>query len=286
LGPPVLWLTVSREPLEALAKRAQRNLVHDLATANRSAIAMPRNADEVSVPTETLMLPSLFRGPLASANGGYAAGAAAGLVDGPATVRLHKPPPVDVPLVVNRHEAGVEVLHGNEVVLAVTRRPLMTSSRPPVDFEVARSARTAKEVLDNHAAPTCFVCGTDAPDGLHIHPGRIGPGAVATAWVPPLALRDADGVIPEPIVWAAADCPGAWAITAEQVELEFFPARIEQRVDLHRPVHAGEELAVVAWQTGSEGRRCFANVALIDRDSTVLGYCEQTCYAMQVDWAQ
>ena len=49
-----------------------------------------------------LTVPARFRGPSTSGNGGYACGRVAGYLDGPVTVTLRRPVPLDAPLAVER----------------------------------------------------------------------------------------------------------------------------------------------------------------------------------------
>ena len=234
----------------------------------------------------SLVLPSVFRGPAASANGGYAAGAVAQLVDGPAGVRLRRPPPVDVPLRVERSGESVTVLEDDDVVLVARRREPLTQHLPPIDLGVAARARAASDVLAGHPAPTCFVCGPQRSDGLRIFPGAVADGVVATTWTPPAALSDSAGDISPPVVWAVLDCPGGWALPADEELGPYFPALIEQHVDIPGPIRAGEQLVVLGWHTGREGRRLFANAALVAPDGGIRAFAEQVCYAMAADWGR
>lgn len=235
---------------------------------------------------EAVVIPARFRGPAASANGGFAAGCIASLLDGPVKVRLHKPPPLDTPLAVRQLDRGVEFVDGDDLVLSAVSTAALNASLPDVDLAAARSARARPDDLNSHPAPTCFVCGPKRPDGLRLFPGVIAEGVVATRWTPPCDLTDGDGVLPNPIVWAALDCPGGWAITATSKETDFFPALVEQSVDIVDPIRNDDDLLVIGWRTGSEGRRMSANVALIDDEGKVRAVCQQTCYAMETTWAQ
>jgi len=235
---------------------------------------------------QELVISARFRGPATSANGGFAAGCIASFLDGPVKVRLHKPPPLDTPLAVRELERGVELVDGDDVVLSAASTAALNTTVPDIDLAAARSAVAALDDLNRHPAPTCFVCGPERPDGLRIFPGVIAEGVVATRWTPPRDLTDGDGVLPNPIVWAALDCPGGWALTASSRETDFFPALVEQSVDIVDPIRIDDDLLVVGWRTGAEERRMFANVALIDDEGRVRAMCQQTCYAMETTWAQ
>jgi hypothetical protein len=53
-----------------------------------------------------LTIPSRFNGPAGVGNGGYVCGRIAAYVDGPATVTLRRPPPLDTPMEVERAGDG------------------------------------------------------------------------------------------------------------------------------------------------------------------------------------
>jgi hypothetical protein len=75
----------------------------------------------VSSPTATrtqISIERRFNGPLSSANGGYACGRVAELVDGPAEVTLRRPVPLDTPLDVERHDDGSVTMHHDGLLLA------------------------------------------------------------------------------------------------------------------------------------------------------------------------
>ena len=56
--------------------------------------------------TNSLVIPSRFCGPLGSGNGGYVCGRIAAYLNGPATVTLRRPPPLEVAMPVERDGEG------------------------------------------------------------------------------------------------------------------------------------------------------------------------------------
>jgi hypothetical protein len=85
----------------------------------------------------------------------------------------------------------------------------------------------------------------------------------------PLALPEA---LPE-LVWAAIDCPGAFAVGAEgrgDIVLGRMTARIDRVPD------AGEPCAVASWPLGEDGRKLYAGTALFGGDGELLALAEQT----------
>src|SRR5204863_395973 len=102
-----------------------------------------------------LTIPSRFNGPAGVGNGGYVCGRIAAYIDGPATVTLRRPPPLDTPMTVERDDEGsVRVRHGRTLiagsaligpdgeVLAVAGAVWLTIPRP----EQARAAEVVKAV--------------------------------------------------------------------------------------------------------------------------------------------
>jgi hypothetical protein len=123
---------------------------------------------------------------------------------------------------------------------------------------VDEAAATVFAGRARHPCPTCFVCGTQRPDGLGVHPGPLGDGRVACVWTPP-----SDDPV---LVWAALDCPGGWATDLADRPL------VLGRIALQRSgeVRPGEPHVVVGWTTGGEGRKVHTATALRAADGTLL----------------
>jgi hypothetical protein len=199
-----------------------------------------------------------FRGPEDSANGGYACGLIARSVGGPAVVTLRSPPPLDVPL---RVENG-QVWDGDTLVAEVAPAEVDLEPVQPPSWDAARAARVTDP---DSLFPNCFVCGWARGDeALHIHPGPVGAGVVAAPWVP------RDDTVGDEFVWAALDCPGAYAtgvLGRGTVVLGRLAARIE------RVPSPGEHCVAVGWYLGGEGRKHHAGTALF-ADSELLGVAQ------------
>jgi hypothetical protein len=213
---------------------------------------------------EEITIGRRYRGPLRSANGGYAAGLVARGVDGAAEVTLRLPPPLETPLELCRDGEGVVLLHG-EARVAEAR---------PGDPELAPPVAPSFEVLVAEAGPAvgwgsedfreCFSCGTRADgDGLEIHP-RPYDGLVAAAWV-------AHEVSPE-VVWAAIDCSGAYAVGGPG-RGEPVLARMTARID--RLPTEGERCVVIGWPLGEDGRKLHAGTALVSDAGELLAISRQ-----------
>jgi hypothetical protein len=200
-----------------------------------------------------------FRAPDESGNGGYSAGLfAAALGGGPVEVTLRLPPPLETPL-----ELGDDgsVRDGDAVVAQV--RPGDLEIAPPGAVSWAEAVASQEPDLAS-PFPHCFVCGhARGEDGLHIHAGPVETRGVHAA---PWTVRD-DTVGPE-YVWAALDCPGAYA-TGALGRGTVVLGRVTARVD--RVPRAGERCVVVAWHLGSDGRKHGAGTALFAASGELLG---------------
>jgi len=130
--------------------------------------------------TASLLIPRQFRGPARSANGGYTCGLVAELVDADVVeVTLRQPPPLEIPLAVERNGDGsVRVLH--EDALVAEARPASLELEPPAAPSFAEAAeRSAQHAGDpDHPFPGCFVCGPgrEPGDALRLAPAPLGDG--------------------------------------------------------------------------------------------------------------
>jgi hypothetical protein len=220
-----------------------------------------------------IILPHRFRGPLASANGGYASGRLAAFVDEPEVeVTLRLPPPLDRPLTVERDGEAARLLDGDALVAEA--RPAALDLDPPAAVSLA-AADAARERHVRDWTPDfreCYVCGV-REDGLEI---RVGPVAGREP------LHAAPVVLDEPapeLVWAAIDCPGAFAVAGDgrgDVVLGRMTARVERVPD------AGEPCVVTSWPIGQDGRKHFAGTALSAADGELLALAQQTWIAPRV----
>ena len=248
-----------------------------------------------------LSIPSRFCGPPSSGNGGWSAGALAGLMydssPEPVTgqwpaieVTLRKPPPMDVAMSVrvedDRAVAGVD----GQTVLSARFAP--DGEMAPVDQVSPEQARAAESAYAGHRAhpfATCFACGTDRAegDGLRIFPGVVdqtdGLTKVAATWVPhpsvasELAREPGDPVRASlPSTWAALDCIGGWA--GDIGERLMVLGRMTAAVDCLPAV--GDEHVVVGQGRGQEGRKTFTSSTLYDADGRIVARAEHVWIAI------
>jgi hypothetical protein len=217
-----------------------------------------------------ITLPHHYRGPLTSANGGYACGRLARFVDAEEVeVTLRLPPPLDRPLAVERDAESVRLLDGEALVAEARPGVVGLDAPPPVTVEVADESREKHVRGVSPEFGECFVCGVRA-DGLEIRVGLVAGREPLHA--SPIELPDALAEI----VWAAIDCPGAYAVGAEgrgDVVLGRMTARV------HRVPAAGEPCVVTSWPLGEDGRKLFAGTALFAADGELLALAKQVWIA-------
>lgn len=233
---------------------------------------------------DRLVLGERYNGPPDTANGGYACGRVAAYVDGPASVRLSSPPPLDTPLPVLRDGDGrVRVTHDGAIVAEA--RPLagrLDVAVPAVptydDCLLARERHPARGV--RHLLSDCFVCGPERHDGLGVTPGPLAgaPGLLAAPFAPPEREADAHGGLSAAYVWAALDCPSfpATALAAGRMAVL---GQLE--ADVRRTVRVGERLSVVGWTLEENGRKYRTGSAVLAEDGSTVGVARATWIALR-----
>jgi hypothetical protein len=217
-----------------------------------------------------IVIPRRYCGPAESGNGGYVCGRLATFVDADTVeVTLRRPPPLDRPLLVVREQERVLLLDGGLPVAEAAPGELDLKAPPPISWADAVAASAGYVGFEEHAFPECFVCGParEPGDGLRIFAGPVAgaEGVVAAPWI----ARD---VAPE-IVWAAIDCPGAFAVgfsTRGETVLGRMTARV-----LQLPTE-GERCVSIGWPLGEEGRKLYAGTALVSEAGALLALARQT----------
>jgi hypothetical protein len=222
----------------------------------------------IQLSTVAITFPYRFRGPLTSANGGYASGRLAAFVDADVVeVTLRLPPPLDRPLAVRRDDRVASLLDGDEVVAEARPGSLDLDIPAPVTRVEAEEARRRHVRFGNAAFRECFSCGIRAEeDGLGIHAGAVAGREPLHA-----APWDVRETAPE-IVWAAIDCSGAYAV-GDAGRGEPVLGRMTARVDGLPSV--GESCVVLAWPLGQDGRKLIAGTALFAEDGACLARSRQ-----------
>lgn len=205
--------------------------------------------------TESIVIERRFRGPAGSGNGGYTCGLVAGLVYADTVeVTLRLPPPLDTPLRVERADDSVRVLDADALVAEARAVELDLEPPEPVTFADAVAAAAARPDDPEHPFPGCFVCGPgrEEGDGLRLRPTPTGDGRIVAPWRPSEPAHR--------FVWAALDCPGAYAVNPDGARGISVLGRLTARV-LETPA-PGDECVVVGWPLGGDGRRLHAGTAL------------------------
>jgi hypothetical protein len=213
-----------------------------------------------------ITLPRRYRGPRTSANGGYACGRLAAFVDADEVeVTLRLPPPLDRPLEVVQEEEVARLLDGAAIVAEARPAAVQVDPPAPVPRREAELAQDRHFRGGSSEFGECFVCGV-REDGLEIRVGQV-------AGREP--LHAAPIVVDEPapeIVWAAIDCPGAYAVGAEgrgDIVLGRMTARVE------RVPKSAEKCVVASWPLGTEGRKLYAGTALFAETGELLAIARQ-----------
>jgi hypothetical protein len=242
-----------------------------------------------------LIIPSRFRGPPSSGNGGYSAGAISAYAGDACPedharpwptvmVSLTAPPPLDVSMPVSGSgDGGVVAAYDGKPVLSARCSHDEVHEVEPVDADEARAAMSSYSGLTSHPFPTCFSCGTgrDPGDGLRIFPGRVadvdGRPRVAATWTPdPTVAEDFHAYVDEqrrasvPVTWAALDCVGGWAGDLEERLMVL--ARMTARLDALPAI--GEEHVLVGLGRRHEGRKTWTSATMYDADGRVVASAE------------
>jgi hypothetical protein len=219
-----------------------------------------------------IVFPHRFRGPLNSANGGYACGRLAAFADADEVeVTLRLPPPLERPLTVRTEDGAALLLDGDAVVAEARPAPVDADAPAPVSLAEATDAATRHVRVGNAVFRECFVCGVRPErDGLCIYAGAVA-GREPLHAAPWTVAESA----PE-LVWAAIDCPGAYAVGAEG-RGEVVLGRMAARVD--RVPDTGERCVSVSWPLGEDGRKLYAGTALFAEEGELLAIARQTWIA-------
>jgi hypothetical protein len=162
------------------------------------------------------------------------------------------------------------VRDGDAVVAEAVEATFELEIPEPPTTEEVRGASSRYPGFDEHAFPTCFVCGPDreAGDGLRIFAGPLRDGLVAAPWTPTEVDRH--------VVWAALDCPGAIAVgfpDRGETLLGRFSAIVDELPEV------GESCVVVGWPLGEEGRKLYAGTALYGEGGRPLARARATWIA-------
>ena len=226
--------------------------------------------------TGTITIARRFNGPPGSGNGGYSGGLLAREMQtfGAVQVQLRAPPPLDTPLDVVTSDNGLDAMNAETLVIkARAADDIPPPPAPPPQALASRGPETFNSVED-HVFPACFVCGPlRAPgDGLCLFTGRLdGYDGVGDLWTPDESFCDETGRVCEEFLWAALDCPGAFAIGNQQNPMVLG----QMTTQIHERPEADETLTVAGWLNFHDGRKHGAGTAIYRADGTCLAQSEQ-----------
>ena len=211
---------------------------------------------------DALTIDERFCGPPRAGNGGYVAGHLALALGGEVEVTIRRPMPLGRPLTLRREGDRLEALDGEHVLAVAVRSTVEVEAPAAVTLEAARDAASRFPRFVDHPVPRCWVCGPDRDDGLRIFPGPVSgrPGLWAAPWTPARDLGDERGFVRAEHVWAALDCPGAFAVNEPPRGLALL-GRIAARIE--RPIPIGAPCVVAAWSLGADGRKLFPATAVL-----------------------
>lgn len=110
------------------------------------------------------------------------------------------------------------------------------------------STHSTEEPATSHRR--CFVCGTQAANGLHADFRPVAPGRIEAVWDPAPEWAGYDGILHGGISAALLDDAMVHALFS--LGITGFTAAMELRY--LRPVHIDATVTVTAWRTGSKRR--------------------------------
>jgi len=200
------------------------------------------------------------------------------LIEGPATVRLRVPPPLDTPMKLHQSNGLVELFCGDELVASGRCAKLELDIPEPPRFTGAQAASDRYRGFVSHFYPSCFVCGPEREygDGLRIFAGPVEPGTgpdgmVAAAWIPDTTLTNSSGLVAPEFIWAALDCPGAYAFPEPENAALLLG---ELAVSIEGSVSADEKCVLIGWEISRQGRKHYTGTALFGESGSccAVGY--------------
>jgi hypothetical protein len=229
-----------------------------------------------------------FNGPPKSGHGGYVCGIIANLIGSCAEITLRSPPPLGLPLTVERIESGEVRLSDAEMTIAEGRKAELRLDIPdPPTLEEAKSAAERYPGFETHPFPTCFGCGheRDEGDGLRIFSGPVnGREIMAAPWLPDASLAEETGIVRTEFLWAALDCPAAWAlVNLQKVLYPDTPYILLGRfvAEVKEGLKSGQNCVTIGWPIGNDGRKLFGGSAIFSESGELLAAGKATWIAIQ-----
>ncbi len=226
----------------------------------------------------TFLIDRRFCGPPESGHGGYVAGCLADHIDGPARIRLLKPPPLETPMEIIKTGEGAELFCRGDVYARAWPSDFEADAPVAPSLDEARAMSENFAGFNNHAFATCFGCGPDRHkgSGMRIFAGyAAGSAQVAAPWQPDRSLGDKDGWVFPRFIWSALDCAGAWSF----MESTGSPALLgEFSVRIDGPVFTGREYIITGWEIRRDGRKHRTGTAVYTAEGELLAVSRATWF--------
>lgn len=225
-----------------------------------------------------IVIPTRFQGPPNTGNGGYVSGLLGKYHNGAVEVTLRKPPPMEKELTLNLEEGNL-LLNDQETLIASGKLSELDLEIPECpSLEVAEVASENYERYKAfHTFPNCFVCGYKRKigKGLRIFTGQYNEeNLFASPWIPYQALANGDGLTAKEFLWAALDCPGAFAAMGQNfapMVLGRMTGQVYQSVEVEKPA------IVIGWNIEKKGRKHMVGTA-------VFNHQQELCAAAKSIW--
>jgi len=235
-----------------------------------------------SILADTMIIESTYCGPSTSGQGGYVCGLLGSYIQGPSEVTLRIPPPLDRSLEVTLTDSDhVTLMDGDTLVAEAHRVALDLDVPAPPTCAEAHTASKDYLGFKTHPFPRCFVCGPerDEGDGLRIFPGPVPGGKmVAAPWSPYAALGDGKGLVRREFVWAALDCPGAFAAMLDQPRVIVLG---KLAVEIMKDIKADACCIAIGWNIAREGRKHQTGTAVFSESDGLCARAKATWIALK-----
>jgi len=220
-----------------------------------------------------------FCGPPNSGNGGYSAGIIAANLPFLPEITLRAPPPLDQPMNLLIEDNAARLLDGDRLIAEAKIADFQLNVLPPVTFAAAEHAGVSVNAYESSPFQQCFVCGAHRAegDGLKIRSRNIGHQKVVAPWIPYASLGDENKFVKEEFIWAALDCPGAWAIQDE--EQFYLLGRMATKIE--HPISVGEKYTIMGWVIATEGRKTWTGTAIYDEQGKTCAYAKGTWISVE-----
>jgi len=232
-----------------------------------------------AVMKQTITIHHNFCGPSESGNGGYSAGLFAKQLDFPAEITLRVPPPLDTPLYIEQTKDKAQLLNKDTLIADAKAVDFELDVPTPPTFEEATIAAKNYKGFGEAPFKNCFVCGANRKmgEGLNIYSGEIAEKKMAAPWIPAKDLATNGTSVDKEYIWAALDCPGAWAVinSKEIIVLGRFAVKVLKEIGV------GQKYTVLGWSIDRDGRKIYVGTAIFAEDKTVCAYARATWIALK-----